>query len=117
VATGVDISQGALATAMRNARELGLADRFQVLKSDWFEKVFGRYHVIAANPPYIASIDIENLQHEVRDFDPRQALDGGVDGLSPYRIIAAEAAGFLEAEGRIAVEIGHTQRKEVTGIF
>ncbi|ESZ22094.1 peptide chain release factor N(5)-glutamine methyltransferase [Mesorhizobium sp. L48C026A00] len=117
VATGVDISQGALVTAMRNAGELGLADRFQVLKSDWFEKVFGRYHVIAANPPYIASIDIENLQGEVRDFDPRQALDGGVDGLSPYRIIAAEAAGFLEAEGRIAVEIGHSQRKEVTGIF
>ncbi|TIU99144.1 MAG: peptide chain release factor N(5)-glutamine methyltransferase [Mesorhizobium sp.] len=117
VATGVDISQGALATAMRNARKLGLADRFQVLKSDWFEKVFGRYHVIAANPPYIPSIDIENLQDEVRDFDPRQALDGGVDGLSSYRIIAAEAAGFLEAEGRIAVEIGHTQRKEVTGIF
>ncbi|RWM13125.1 MAG: peptide chain release factor N(5)-glutamine methyltransferase [Mesorhizobium sp.] len=117
VATGVDVSQGALATAMRNARELGLADRFQVLKSDWFEKVFGRYHVIAANPPYIPSIDIENLQDEVRDFDPRRALDGGVDGLSPYRIIAAEAAGFLEAEGRIAVEIGHTQRKEVTDIF
>jgi release factor glutamine methyltransferase len=117
VATGVDVSQGALTTAMRNARELGLADRFQVLKSDWFEKVFGRYHVIAANPPYIPSIDIENLQDEVRDFDPRQALDGGVDGLSPYRIIAAEAAVFLEAEGRIAVEIGHTQRKEVTDIF
>ncbi|RWO79619.1 peptide chain release factor N(5)-glutamine methyltransferase [Mesorhizobium sp.] len=117
VATGVDISPGALVTAMRNAGELGFADRFQVLESDWFEKVFGRYHVIAANPPYIASIDIENLQGEVRDFDPRQALDGGVDGLSPYRIIAAEAAGFLEAEGRIAVEIGHTQRKEVTGIF
>ncbi|RWM84843.1 MAG: peptide chain release factor N(5)-glutamine methyltransferase [Mesorhizobium sp.] len=117
VATGVDISPGALATAMRNARELELADRFHVLESDWFEKVFGRYHVIAANPPYIASIDIENLQDEVRDFDPRQALDGGVDGLSPYRIIAAVAAGFLEAEGRIAVEIGHTQRKEVTDIF
>ncbi|AZN96401.1 peptide chain release factor N(5)-glutamine methyltransferase [Mesorhizobium sp. M9A.F.Ca.ET.002.03.1.2] len=117
IATGVDISQGALATAMRNAGELGLAGRFQVLESDWFEKVSGRYHVIVANPPYIASIDIENLQDEVRDFDPRQALDGGVDGLSPYRIIAAEAAGFLEAEGRIAVEIGHTQRKEVTDIF
>jgi release factor glutamine methyltransferase len=117
VATGVDISPGALVTAMRNAGELGLADRFRVLESDWFEKVFGRYHVIAANPPYIASIDIENLQGEVCDFDPRRALDGGVDGLSPYRIIAAEAAGFLEAEGRIAVEIGHTQRKEVTGIF
>ncbi|TPK57442.1 peptide chain release factor N(5)-glutamine methyltransferase [Mesorhizobium sp. B2-4-19] len=116
-ATGVDISAGALATAARNAVELGLGARFTTVQSDWFEKVSGRYHVIAANPPYIPSGDIGNLQDEVRDFDPRQALDGGVDGLNPYRIIAAEAARFLEAESRIAVEIGHTQRNEVTDIF
>ena len=117
IATGVDISEGALATAMRNAEALGLAGRFKALKSDWFTKVSGRYHVIAANPPYIPSKDIGNLQDEVRDFDPRQALDGGADGLSPYKIIAAEAAGFLETEGKVAVEIGHTQRNEVTDIF
>ena len=116
-ATGVDISEGALATATRNAENLGLSGRFSALQSDWFEKVSGRYHVIAANPPYIPSQDIGNLQDEVRDFDPRLALDGGVDGLAPYRIIAAEAARFLEAEGRIAVEIGHTQRKQVSEIF
>lgn len=117
IATGVDIAAGALATANRNARQLGLGGRFTALQSDWFEKVSGRYHVIAANPPYIPSQDIGNLQDEVRDFDPRLALDGGVDGLAPYRIIAAEAARFLEAEGRIAVEIGHTQRNEVSEIF
>ncbi|WP_322416503.1 peptide chain release factor N(5)-glutamine methyltransferase [Mesorhizobium huakuii] len=116
-ATGVDISAGALATAARNAGELGLGGRFTTVQSDWFEKVSGRYHVIAANPPYIPSGDIGNLQDEVRDFDPRLALDGGVDGLNPYRIIAAEAARFLEADSRIAVEIGHTQRNEVTDIF
>ena len=116
-ATGVDLSEEALATATRNAEQLGFASRFKALGSDWFAKVSGRYHVIAANPPYIRSEDIENLQDEVRDFDPRLALDGGVDGLSPYRIIAAEAAGFLEAEGRVAVEFGHTQRSEVTAIF
>lgn len=116
-ATGVDISAGALATAAGNAGELGLGARFTTVQSDWFEKVSGRYHVIAANPPYIPSQDIGNLQDEVRDFDPRLALDGGVDGLNPYRIIAAEAARFLEAESRIAVEIGHTQRNEVTDIF
>ncbi|WP_095199644.1 peptide chain release factor N(5)-glutamine methyltransferase [Mesorhizobium carmichaelinearum] len=116
-ATGVDIAAGALATAARNAGELGLGDRFTAVQSDWFEKVSGRYHVIAANPPYIPSRDIGNLQDEVRDFDPRLALDGGVDGLNPYRIIAAGAARFLEAESRIAVEIGHTQRDEVTDIF
>ncbi|RWQ24247.1 peptide chain release factor N(5)-glutamine methyltransferase [Mesorhizobium sp.] len=116
-ATGVDLSAGALATAASNAGKLGLADRFTALQSDWFEKVFGRYHVIAANPPYITTEDIGNLQDEVRNFDPRLALDGGADGLNPYRTIAAQAARFLEAEGRIAVEIGHTQSDEVCEIF
>jgi release factor glutamine methyltransferase len=116
-ATGVDLSAGALATAARNAGQLGLAGRFTALQSDWFEKVFGRYHVIVANPPYIPSEDIGNLQDEVRNFDPCLALDGGADGLNPYRIIAAEAAGFLETEGRVAVEIGHTQHNEVREIF
>lgn len=116
-ATGVDISAGALATATRNAEDLGLAGRFKASHSNWFEKVSGRYHLIAANPPYIPSRDIGNLQDEVRDFDPRRALDGGVDGLVPYRIIAGEAEGFLEAQGKVAVEIGHTQQSEVTSIF
>ncbi|MCT2576781.1 MAG: peptide chain release factor N(5)-glutamine methyltransferase [Mesorhizobium sp.] len=116
-ATGVDISPGALATATRNAADLGLGGRFKALHSNWFEKVSGRYHLITANPPYIPSRDIGNLQDEVRDFDPRQALDGGVNGLIPYRIIAGEAEGFLEAQGKVAVEIGHTQQSEVTAIF
>ncbi|RWI59979.1 MAG: peptide chain release factor N(5)-glutamine methyltransferase [Mesorhizobium sp.] len=116
-ATGVDISPGALATATRNAADLGLGGRFKALHSAWFEKVSGRYHLITANPPYIPSRDIGNLQDEVRDFDPRQALDGGVNGLIPYRIIAGEAEGFLEAQGKVAVEIGHTQQSEVTAIF
>ncbi|MFA6155410.1 peptide chain release factor N(5)-glutamine methyltransferase [Mesorhizobium sp.] len=116
-AVGVDISMDALGTARRNADQLGFTERFATLRSDWFEKVSGRYHVIAANPPYIPTQDIRNLQDEVRDFDPKRALDGGADGLGPYRIIAAEAASFLEAESRIAVEIGHTQRNEVGDIF
>ena len=116
-ATGVDISLDALATAAGNARDLGLGKRFEALHSNWFEKVSGHYHVIASNPPYIPSREIGNLQDEVRDFDPHRALDGGTDGLDPYRIIAAEAAEFLEAQGKVAVEIGHTQKNEVTGIF
>lgn len=116
-AVGVDISIGALETARRNAAQLGISERFTTLRSDWFEKVSGRYHVIAANPPYIPSEEIRNLQNEVRDFDPTRALDGGADGLDPYRTIAAEAARFLEAQGRIAVEIGHAQRIDVGDIF
>jgi len=116
-AVGVDVSPDALATAARNARDLGMAGRFATSESDWFEKITGRYDAIVSNPPYIAGEDIEALQREVRDFDPRRALDGGKDGLDPYRIIAAGAAAHLEKGGIVAVEIGHTQKDDVTALF
>jgi release factor glutamine methyltransferase len=116
-ATAVEISEDALATAARNAADLGLADRFSPLISDWFEKVSGRYDVIVSNPPYIPAKDIATLQKEVREFDPRRALDGGNDGLDAYRIIAAGAASHLERGGIVAVEIGHTQKDDVSALF
>ncbi len=116
-ASGADISPDALATAARNAADLGLADRFTALRSDWFSQIKGRFHVIASNPPYIRSGDIAGLQAEVRLFDPVRALDGGEDGLQPYRIIAAQAQAHLEEGGIVAVEIGNTQRADVSSIF
>jgi len=116
-AIGVDVSADALATAARNAAGLGLADRFTALRSDWFSQVNGRFHVIASNPPYIRSDDIAGLQAEVRLFDPVRALDGGEDGLQPYRVIAAQAVAHLEQDGAVVVEIGNTQRLEVISIF
>lgn len=116
-AIGVDVSPDALATAARNAAGLGLEDRFTVLRSDWFSQINGRFHVIASNPPYIRSDDIAGLQAEVRLFDPVRALDGGEDGLQPYRVIAAQAAAHLEQGGAVVVEIGNTQRLEVISIF
>ena len=117
VATGVDISADALATAVRNGADLGLDGRFRALQSDWFEKISCRYDAIVSNPPYIAAKEIAALQKEVRDFDPRQALDGGADGLDAYRIIAANAATHLEKDGVVAVEIGSTQKEDVTALF
>ncbi len=117
VAVGADISQGALTTARRNAEELGLADRFRAKKSDWFAKISGRFHLIVSNPPYIPSKHIDGLERDVRNFDPHLALDGGDDGLDPYRIIAAGAAPHLERGGKVALEIGFDQRIDVTGIF
>jgi release factor glutamine methyltransferase len=113
----VDISVDALATADRNARENGLSGRFQTVRSDWFEKISGLFHVIVANPPYIPTEELETLQSEVRNYDPATALDGGADGLDAYRTIAGQAKAYLEASGRVAVEIGHTQRREVTRLF
>jgi release factor glutamine methyltransferase len=114
---GVDLSGDALATASENAGINGLADRFSVLQSDWFQKISGRYDAIVSNPPYISSSVIHALDREVRDFDPHLALDGGTDGLEAYRRIAAAAGTFLNADGVVAVETGFDQRQAVGEIF
>lgn len=115
--TATDISPEALATATANAAANGLADRFIPLVSDWFSAVEGKFHAIVSNPPYIPSDVIQTLQPEVRLHDPSRALDGGADGLAAYRALAHGSAVHLEADGRIAVEIGHGQRFDVQRIF
>jgi release factor glutamine methyltransferase len=114
---GVDLSEDALATASQNAASNGLSDRFAVCQSNWFDKITGRYDVIVSNPPYIPSRTIASLEREVRDFDPLLALDGGVDGLECYRVIASGSAAFLTEDGLVAVETGFDQRQAVEDIF
>jgi release factor glutamine methyltransferase len=116
-ALAVDISEDALATARENAAALGLAGRFETLASNWFSVVHGKFHGIVSNPPYISANEFPTLAREVRDFDPKQALDGGADGLDAYRAIAAGAKEHLEANGIVAVEIGFRQRDDVTALF
>lgn len=117
MAIGVDVSDDALATAAANAAVLGVSSRFTAKKSDWLAEIQGRHHLIVSNPPYISSSEIEDLQNEVRNFDPRRALDGGPDGLEPYRMIASGAGRHLEEGGLVGLEIGHDQRHDVTVIF
>ena len=112
-----DISTDALVTAARNADMTGNATRMRTIRSDWYETIEARFHIIVSNPPYIASNEIEALAQEVRAHDPLAALDGGVDGLDAYRAIAAGAAGHLEPDGVIAVEIGIGQEIAVEAIF
>lgn len=115
--TGTDISEDALATARANADMNGLGRRFETLRSDWFAAVDGRFDVIVSNPPYIPSADIPGLDREVREHDPLAALDGGADGLDPYRVIANQAAGHLAECGFVAVEFGWDQLEAVRSIF
>ena len=75
------------------------------------------FDLIVSNPPYITSAVVETLAPEVRDFDPRLALDGGPDGLAPYRIIAEEAGDWLAPGGLVMVEIGYDQGVAVSGLF
>lgn len=116
-ALGVDISPDALATARTNADMNGIGRGFETLLSDWFGKVETRFHMIVSNPPYIATKVWEGLDREVREFDPRLALDAGEDGLEAYRRIAAGAQNHLEDDGMVAVEAGFDQAGKVADIF
>ena len=118
-ATGIgsDISAGALETAAKNASRNGLETRFEIRQSDWFEKISGSFDIIVSNPPYIRSDIVTTLDREVRHHDPMAALDGGQDGLAPYRLIAADAGRFLVENGVVGVEIGFDQRLDVSDIF
>ncbi|MFP1631200.1 peptide chain release factor N(5)-glutamine methyltransferase [Zhengella sp. ZM62] len=114
---GVDISADAVETARANARMAGLDTRATFRVSDWFSAVDGIFNVIVSNPPYIPSDGLRRLDREVRDHDPRAALDGGPDGLDPYRVLAVEAGRHLARDGLIAVEHGFDQRETVCRLF
>jgi release factor glutamine methyltransferase len=113
---GTDASAAALAVASNNARRLGLVNaRFVVC--DMAAALRGPFDIIVSNPPYIVSSDIAGLAPEVRDFDPRRALDGGPDGLSFYRVIAAAAPALLAPGGALVVELGAGQAPAVAAFF
>jgi release factor glutamine methyltransferase len=115
---GVDVSEEALAVARDNAASLGLAGRLALLRGDWADGMAdASFDLVVANPPYIASEVIETLEPEVREWEPRLALDGGPDGLDAYRILAPQILRVLKPGGRFAVEIGYDQKTAVEALF
>ena len=136
----LDISPDALALARENAAQNKVAERIEFLLGDGFAALEGRwgehprevksdsqngspgvsphqFDLIISNPPYIASAEIETLNAEVKDFDPRGALDGGADGLDFYRRLVKEAGPFLKPAGKIMVEFGDGQADDLKQIF
>ena len=107
-----DISEKALETAKRNAERLGADVKF--CQGNLFEKVEGTFNMILSNPPYIRSDVIEGLEPEVKDYEPKLALDGTDDGLYFYREITAKAGEYLEDGGILMFEIGYDQGMEVS---
>jgi release factor glutamine methyltransferase len=114
---GIDIAPGAVVTARHNAEALGLGDRARFVVGDWCRALAGRFDLVVANPPYIASATIPGLPREVREHDPHRALDGGADGLAAYRLIAADLARLLTPGGLFATEIGSDQAGAVTELL
>lgn len=132
----VELGQAAFDTACRNTLHAKVADRVQVLHGDLFDPLpqtlLGTVDLIVSNPPYIPSADLPDLPSEVLGFEPREALDGGPDGLDVFRRIISGAAGWLAEDGGLAVELdservedaaalleaqyqGVTVRKDLTG--
>lgn len=114
--TAVDINPAACELTKENAQRNGV--KIDVLCGDLFEPIKKKkYHMIISNPPYIKTADIEGLMPEVRDHEPREALDGGEDGLEFYRRIAAGAADHLKKDGTLVLEIGDDQAAQVAAIL
>lgn len=115
---GIDVSEDALAVARDNAASLDLANRTALLRGDWTAGLDGdAFDLVVSNPPYIASGVIETLEPEVREHEPRLALEGGADGLDAYRLLAPEILRVLKPGGRFAVEIGYDQKAAVEALF
>jgi release factor glutamine methyltransferase len=117
IGTATDISMNAVGAAQANAAQCDLDNRCSFVVCDIANGVAGPFDLVVSNPPYIAHDDIPSLAPEVRDYDPRIALDGGDDGLSAYRAIAADARRLLAPAGRLFVELGAGQEPVVRKLF
>ena len=114
---GIDKSSRAVEQAKANAENLGLASRAAFKTGNWLEAVAQTFDIIISNPPYIPSEEIESLMRDVRDFDPLLALDGGEDGLDPYRHLIPKLKDYLNPSGLVAFEVGAGQAGRVAALF
>ena len=114
---GIDLSQEACDTAAGNAALNGVAERAAFRQGCWTEGLSGRFDLIVSNPPYIPSSEIPGLSVEVREHDPILALDGGADGLAPYRSFARTLPGLLAPGGIVVFEIGAGQGPDVVALM
>lgn len=118
-ATGIasDISSQALETAQKNAQYLNVNDKITFIKSNWLDQIQGTFDIIVSNPPYIERHVVDNLDIEVKQHDPLLALDGGGDGLTPYKIICPQIRPYLNKHGLIAFEHGTGQSNAIHNLL
>ncbi len=111
--TGIDLSQDCIEICRYNAKKLGLSNRIKLLKSDVDNLIFCKYDLIVSNPPYIKKFDLNKLNKEVINFEPKLALDGGLEGLSVFRKIIKKSSELIKTHGKLILEIGYDQKELV----
>ena len=112
-ATGVDICNHALKVCKINAYKLGLETRVKLFNSDIDKFTLGKYDLIISNPPYIKNSDLRYLEKDVKEFEPKLALDGGLDGTSEIRKVIKKSSELIKYGGKLILEIAYNQKKEV----
>lgn len=117
-----DISDAALETASRNVAKHGAGQRVRLLQGDLFDAIVPeldvrRFDLVVCNPPYVSAGEIEMLEKGVRDYEPREAIYGGADGLDAYRRIIGRVGDFLKADGVLMLEIGYAQGQAVSALL
>ncbi len=111
--TGIDISRKSLDICKMNAKKLLLNRRVKFFKSDVDKFAIGKYDLIVSNPPYISKCDLKYLERDVIKFEPKLALDGGLDGLSVIRKVIKKSSELLKKNGKFILEIGFDQKNKV----
>ena len=111
--TGIDLSNECIKLCKINANNLGIKNRLRLVKSDIDNFNNGKYDLIISNPPYIKKIDLKNLDKEIINFEPKLALDGGLEGMSEIRKVVVKSSELIKKGGKLILEIAYDQTKEV----
>ena len=115
--TGIDISKRCLKISKLNAIKLNVSSKLKLYESNVDKFTLGKYDLIISNPPYIKSIDIKYLENDVAKFEPRLALDGGLDGLSAIRKVIKKSSELIKRNGKFVLEIGFDQKNKVINLL
>ena len=111
--TGIDLSQDCIEICRYNAKKLAVYNRIRLFKSDIDNLIFHKYDLIVSNPPYIKKFDLNKLSREVINYEPKLALDGGLEGLSVISKVIKKSSELLKIHGKLILEIGHDQKELV----
>ena len=115
--TGLDLSKKCIDITRINANNLGLSSRLKLYKSDVDKFNIGKYDLVVSNPPYIKKNYIKYLERDIAEFEPRLALDGGLDGLSEIRKVVKKTSELIKKNGKFILEIGFDQKNKVINIL